>query len=122
MKPRFLLDENVNRAVERQLQRLDREIEVLGIGDEGAPAAGSADPYILKWIEQNKYILVTENRSSLPKHLTEHFSSGRHIPGLSKYARIPPSSAGGMNGLPAPLETVSQFTARPSTRSGRTAK
>lgn len=44
MKPRFLLDENVNRAVQRQLQRLDREIEVLGIGDEGAPAAGSADP------------------------------------------------------------------------------
>jgi hypothetical protein len=28
MKPRFLLDENVNRAVQRQLQRLDREIEV----------------------------------------------------------------------------------------------
>jgi hypothetical protein len=25
---------------------------------------------------------LTENRSSLPKHLTEHFSSGRHIPGL----------------------------------------
>jgi len=43
MKPRFLLDENVNRAVQRQLQRLDREIEVLGIGDEGTPAAGSAD-------------------------------------------------------------------------------
>ncbi len=82
MRPRFLLDENVNRAVQRQLQRLDREIEVLGIGDEGTPAAGSADPYILKWIEQNNYILVTENRSSLPKHLTEHFSSGRHIPGL----------------------------------------
>jgi len=40
MKPRFLLDENVNRAVQRQLQRLDLEIEVLGIGDEGAPAAG----------------------------------------------------------------------------------
>lgn len=56
MKPRFLFDENVNRAVQRQLQRLDREIEVLGIGDEGAPAAGSADPYILKWIEQNNYI------------------------------------------------------------------
>ena len=74
MKPRFLPDENVNRAVQRQLQRLDREIEVLSIGDEGAPAAGSADPYILKWIEQNNYILVTENRSSLPKHLTEHFS------------------------------------------------
>ena len=24
-------------------------------------------------------------------------------PDLSKYARIPPSSAGGMNGLPSPL-------------------
>jgi hypothetical protein len=61
---------------------LGREIEVLGIGDEGTPAVGSTDPYILEWIEQNNYILVTENRSSLPKHVAEHFSSGRHVPGL----------------------------------------
>jgi len=26
-----------------------------------------------------------------------------HLLNLSKYARIPPSSAGGMNGLPSPL-------------------
>ena len=44
MKPRFLLDENVNRAVQRQLQRLDREIEVLGIGDEGARRQGAPTP------------------------------------------------------------------------------
>jgi hypothetical protein len=82
MKPRFLLDEHINRPIQRQLRRVDHNLEVLAIGDEGAPEAGTADPDILKWIEENNYILVTENRSSLPKHLTDHFASGRHIPGL----------------------------------------
>jgi hypothetical protein len=82
MKPRFLLDEHINRAIQRQLRRINHGLEVLAIGDEGAPEAGTADPDILKWIEENSYILVTENRSTLPKHLTDHFASGRHIPGL----------------------------------------
>jgi len=55
MKPRFLLDEHVNRAIQRQLRRVDHNLEVLAIGDEGAPEAGTADPDILKWIEQNNY-------------------------------------------------------------------
>jgi hypothetical protein len=44
MKPRFLLDENVNRAVQRQLQRLDREIEVLGIGMKELRRQGALTP------------------------------------------------------------------------------
>jgi len=37
MKPRFLLDENVELAVQRQLRRQDIRIEVLAAGDSGAP-------------------------------------------------------------------------------------
>jgi hypothetical protein len=40
------------------------------------------DPDILDWLEDNGYILVTENRSTLPVHLSEHFAAGRHIPGI----------------------------------------
>jgi len=50
MKPRFLLDEHVNRAIQRQLRRLDPRIEVLAIGDPGAPPAGTPDPDLLRWI------------------------------------------------------------------------
>jgi predicted nuclease of predicted toxin-antitoxin system len=82
MKPRFLLDEHINRAVQRQLRRLDLRIEVLAVGDPNAPPRGASDEEILRWIEENGYILVTENRSTMPGHLAEHFKAGRHIPGL----------------------------------------
>ena len=82
MKPRFLLDEHVNRAIQRQLRRLDPRIDVLAIGDPGAPPAGTSDPDLLRWIEEHGYILVTENRSTIPGHLSDHFAAGRHIPGL----------------------------------------
>ena len=58
MKPRFLLDEHVNRAIQRQLRRLDARMEVLAIGDPGAPPAGTSDPDILGWLQENGYILV----------------------------------------------------------------
>lgn len=82
MKPRFLLDEHVNRAIQRQLRRLDAHIEVLAIGDPGAPPAGASDPDILGWLEENGYILVTENRNTIPVYLSDHFAAGRHIPGV----------------------------------------
>ena len=82
MKPRFLLDEHINRAIQRQLRRQTPELEILPIGDPGAPSAGIADQDILNWIEENQYILVTENRSTMPKHLSNHFTSGKHIPGI----------------------------------------
>ena len=41
MKPRFLLDEHVNRAIQRQLRRLDLRIEELYL----IWAASTADEY-----------------------------------------------------------------------------
>jgi hypothetical protein len=82
MKPRFLLDEHANRAIQRQLRRLDARIEVLAIGDLGAPPAGTSDPDVLGWLEENGYILVTENRSTIPVHLSDHFAAGQHVPGV----------------------------------------
>jgi hypothetical protein len=82
MRPRFLLDEHVNRAIQRQLRRLDPCIDVLAINDPDAPPAGTSDSDILLWIEKSGYILVTENRSTIPGHLAEHIAAGRHIPGI----------------------------------------
>ncbi len=82
MKPRFLLDEHVNPAIQRQLRRLDPEIEVLLIGNPAAPPKGTLDPDLLIWLEDNDYILVTENRSTIPVHLADHFAREQHIPGI----------------------------------------
>jgi len=81
-KVRCLLDENVNRAIKRQLRRLEPNIEVIAVGETGAPPAGSSDPEILEWIEKNGYILVTENRSTMPVHLKEHWAKGGHVLGV----------------------------------------
>lgn len=82
MKSRFLLDEHVNRAIQRQLRRLDSRIDALAINDPGAPPAGTPDPDLLLWLEENGYILVTENRSTIPIHLADHYTAGRHVPGV----------------------------------------
>jgi hypothetical protein len=82
MKPRFLLDEHVNRAIQRQLRRLEPQIEVLVVGDPEAPSKGILDPELLIWLEANGYILVSENRSTIPVHLAEYYTAGRHIPGI----------------------------------------
>jgi hypothetical protein len=82
MKPCFLLDEHINRAVQRQLRRLLPSIDVLAIGDPGAPSSGTTDAEILHWLEEHGYILVTKNRSTMPNHISDHFAAGGHFPGV----------------------------------------
>ncbi len=82
MKPRFLLDENVSLTVRAQLKKLDATIVVLAVGDSGAPAKGTLDPGILLWLEANDYILVTENRRTMPEHLARHYEAGHYVSGI----------------------------------------
>jgi len=44
--------------------------------------AGTPDPEILLWCEANSFLLVTNNRRSMPVHLAEHLGQGRHVPGI----------------------------------------
>ncbi len=78
MRPRFLLDEHLRRVIQEQLP----EIHVRLIGDEGVPPLGTSDPDILTWIEHNNYILITNNRTTMPRHLIEHLQAGGHVPGI----------------------------------------
>ena len=55
---------------------------MLAIGAPETPPTGTSDQELLIWIEENGYILVTENRSTMPVHLSSHFAAGRHIPGV----------------------------------------
>lgn len=82
MKPRFLLDENVDLAVQRQLRRLELGLEVLSVGDSDAPPLRASDAAILTWIEQNNYILVSWDKRTLPGHFADHLRAGGHVPGV----------------------------------------
>ena len=78
MKPRFLLDEHLKRAIQEQLP----EIHIRRIGDKGAPPVATSDPDLLTWIQHNNYILLTNNRTTMPRHLIEHLQAGGHVPGI----------------------------------------
>ncbi len=82
MKPRFLLDENLELTVLQELQRRLPGIDILMVGRKGAPPKKTPDPDILIWIEENNYILVTRNRKSMRDHLIQHYETNRTIPGL----------------------------------------
>jgi Domain of unknown function (DUF5615) len=79
---RYLLDEHIAPVYRQQLLRAAPDLEVWIIGDPGAPARGTLDPDILDWCEAHHFILVTNNRKSMPRHLADHLTLGRHIPGI----------------------------------------
>ena len=79
---RFLLDENVNPALRDALHRQMPELIVWIIGDPAAPPYGAADPDILRWCEDHNFSMITNNRASMPLHLSEHLAEGRHVPGI----------------------------------------
>lgn len=78
----YLLDENVNPILRAGLLREDANLTVWQIGMLGAPALGTLDPEILIWCEENDFILVTNNRKSMPVHLQEHLAENRRAMGI----------------------------------------
>lgn len=78
----YLLDEHIPPTYRTQLIYHEPSLTVWMIGDEGAPARGTSDPEILTWCEQNQFILITNNRNSMPQHLTDHLAAGHHVPGI----------------------------------------
>ena len=82
MSIQHLIDENLPPLYQEQLRLYLSELTVLMIGDPNTPSKGTLDPEILHWCEHNNFILVTNNRRSMPIHLTEHLDKNRGIPGI----------------------------------------
>ena len=67
--PNYLLDENVDPVYASELIRRDPVLIVWRIGTPGAPPKGTSDPDLLIWCEAHAFVLVTNNRKSVPAHL-----------------------------------------------------
>src|SRR5215467_314964 len=78
----YLLDEHIPPAYRRQLLRRSPESIICMVNDPGAPPKGTLDPEILQWCEDNGFVLVTNNRKSMPGHLQDHLAAGHHVPGI----------------------------------------
>ena len=82
MKARFLLDENESPRLKATVLRLNPAIDVLRIGEPGAPQLGTPDRDVLRYLELSQRALVTSNRSSMPAHVEAHWAAGGHLWGL----------------------------------------
>ena len=82
MSLKLLLGENVDRVYKTQLLQRVSDITVVIVCEPIAPRKGTLDPEILCWCEQNNFVLITNNRSTMPVHLADHLAQGRHVPGI----------------------------------------
>jgi hypothetical protein len=78
----LLLDEHVPSRLRTQLLRRIPTLRIWRVGEPGAPAIGTADPELLAWCEANSFVLITNNRHTMPAHLAAHLAAGRHLPGI----------------------------------------
>ena len=69
---RYLLDENLGFRLRKSLRHAAPQLTVWCVGDAGAPGLGTKDPEILVWCETYQFLLVTDNRRSMPVHLQDH--------------------------------------------------
>ena len=82
MKLRFLLDENLSPRLKPALLRLESTIDVLRVGDPDAPPLGTLDPDLLRFLDLTQRLLITNNRTSMPGHLQEHWQEGGRVWGV----------------------------------------
>ncbi|MGA9383254.1 MAG: DUF5615 family PIN-like protein, partial [Phormidium sp.] len=66
MSLKYLLDENVDPSYKIQLHRQNPDIVMWVVGEPGTPPRGTLDPEILCWCEEYDFVLVTNNRTSMP--------------------------------------------------------
>ena len=77
---KFLIDENVPPSIATQLRLREPGIEVGAVGQAGMPPKGTLDPALLVWLQEHNYVLVTNNRASMPIHLRDHVTPGGYVP------------------------------------------
>lgn len=95
-KPRFLVDEDTHSGLLQAVRQMVPGIDGIRVGDPGAPPLGTLDPDLLIAAEAMGRVLVSNDRSTMPVHLANHFAAGRHTAGvillrkgytLGRYAR-----------------------------------
>lgn len=76
MRVRFLLDENLSPDLRTAVQGFDPQIDIVRVGDPDAPALGTLDPAILRYLQGVERMLITNNRVSIPQHVADHSHEG----------------------------------------------
>lgn len=81
--PRFLFDEDVTHTLVAALRAQDATIDIVCVGETNGPSKGTLDPELLEIAENEGRMLVSDDRSTMPLHLFDHFGKGRHTHGVA---------------------------------------
>ncbi|MBC6471573.1 MAG: DUF5615 family PIN-like protein [Hormoscilla sp. GM102CHS1] len=80
MALKYLMDENVDPVYSIQIRSKRPDLVIRKVGEIDTPALSTLDPEILLWCEKYDFVLVTNNRKSMPVHLIDHINQDRHVP------------------------------------------
>jgi hypothetical protein len=81
-KPRLLFDECTDPDVIAALRQMEPSIDIIRVGDPGAPALGTQDPDLLLAGEALGRVVVTNDKRTMPGHLANHYAAGHHTAGV----------------------------------------
>jgi hypothetical protein len=78
----FLLDEHVPEALADALVREKPAIEVYQVGQDPAPVKGTLDRELLRVAEAKQWMVLTQDKSTMPRHVVDHLAAGHHTWGV----------------------------------------
>src|ERR1051326_1451124 len=78
----FLIDENTPDFLVNVLRAAEPGMDVVKVGEPGAPPRGTLDPELLIAAEVAGRCFITLDRRSMPGHLADHFAAGHHTCGV----------------------------------------
>ncbi len=79
---RFLFDECTAPALIDGLRLQEPNIDILRVGDAGAPPLHTPDPDLLLAAEATGRVFVSNDKSTMPPHLVGHYAAGHHTAGV----------------------------------------
>ena len=79
---RFLFDEDVSLALTKALRQEQPAIDILHVGEAGAPPKRTPDSDLLVFAEATSRGLITRDRRTMPGHIADHLARGRHTWGV----------------------------------------
>jgi hypothetical protein len=81
-KLKLLVDECTDPVLLSALRQSEPAIDVIRVGDPGAPPLGTKDPDLLIAAEALGRVLATNDRRTMSRHLVAHYAAGRHTAGV----------------------------------------
>ena len=83
---RFLIDEDFTRRIQVAVWHRNAGIDIIRVGDRGAPPYETSDTEILLFAEQAERMLITEDKGTLrgaDGHIAQHLARGNHTWGVA---------------------------------------